>query len=64
MEHIEMIRISDMYDTDDLLDQINTEVWEALIRELSTHNTDDPLERKFIDRVIKMYENFEVRKYE
>lgn len=61
---LEMIRISDKYETDDLLDQIRTEVWEAQIRELSERNTDDLIEQKIVDSYIDRYEYFEVRKYE
>lgn len=63
-ESLEMIRISDTHDTDALLDQIRTEVWEVQIRELSERNTDDPIEQMIIDSYIDRYENFEIRKYE
>lgn len=56
-EYLEMIRISDMYETDDLLDQIHED---QLENALSTFDADDPFYQWHIDR----YYTFEVRKYE
>lgn len=56
-EYLEMIRISDMYETDDLLDQIHEDQLESA---LFTFDTDDPFYQWHIDR----FYTFEVRKYE
>lgn len=56
-KYLEMVRISDMYDTDDLYDLIFEDQLESALRDL---DMDDPIDQRLAER----YENYETRKYE
>lgn len=56
-KYLEMVRISDKYNTDDLLDQIFEDQLESAIRNL---DMDDIYDQRLAER----YEEYEIRKYE